>query len=99
MRNEGGSEFMLDNNIWLNLGMILTVILLSYYVGRRMGLAAGYHLARGRLPLEIRKQAILQGKCPICDERCHSRDTILLKERGYGEDDDATTNIGCHASQ
>lgn len=60
--------------IWPNIGVMLGILLCGYAVGRRLGRAEGFGLGMRYSPLELRREFLLDGRCPICGSRADDND-------------------------
>lgn len=47
----------------------LTVFLLGYGIGRRIGKGEGYRQGQALIPLELRRLALENGRCPTCSAK------------------------------
>lgn len=57
---------------WMEVSLLLilllcVVFLAAYSIGRRVGIRQGRHKAQATVPLDLRAEAYLLGRCPICD--------------------------------
>jgi hypothetical protein len=58
--------------------LCIAIALAAFTAGRRAGVRQGRSRALSEAPLQLRRQALLEGVCPICDaprSQCYNEQT------------------------
>lgn len=56
---------------WIVVSVLVATLagMASYLIGKRVGYLLGRNQSESELPILMRKQVLLTGKCPVCDAR------------------------------
>lgn len=52
---------------------VVAALFLGYAAGRRTGLMQGQRIGKAQAPLSLRRQALKNGQCPVCDSYFQGR--------------------------
>ncbi|MDQ0189319.1 hypothetical protein JI721_17020 [Alicyclobacillus cycloheptanicus] len=69
---------LVQTMLFLAAGLCITV-LISYAVGRRVGVRQGRAKHKALAPIELRAQAYESGRCPVCGTAAEERGTMCQK--------------------